>query len=487
MIRQAAAALAFTAAIALAAPALAFDTAPHATITEQAMAITGYNLSAANVAQVENWLTDYYTSSPTRSGDKCDYEKLHFDDVFTDADVDAYWKTLLRNTRAAAAKAKADNDIVELYTVIGVSLHVVQDFYAHSNWVESSGYAGPGFDTTTYFQWRQNPWKRNDVLHTGWYPNCLNIPQGAHTPHGGYASGMNHDSVVRPNYNRAYVYALAASVEWLQQIRQALDAAPGDRLFATRALTYGPPSGQELNFDQQASLLISEWVALDGADGHWNGDHSGYGVAWASFAAFWIGSPSSVYVRTFKNRAVYKALSQGLYAPYAGVDPPISPMAPLSGTVIDMRTSKVWANSNITGTSSYFGRLTPIYAAGQGHALTAEFSIRDAAQFHRPRTDVPWEYLSLVRSWSPSVTLRYSVGDETGMPNPKETLVNINGDSKVVDFVCDARPGAPCVWGNPDGAKQPMPAALGLKGSGLYGVALSGVSVKLVPAQRGRP
>ncbi|HLY78402.1 MAG TPA: hypothetical protein VKQ70_03445 [Caulobacteraceae bacterium] len=485
MIKHAFAALGFTAAIAFAAPALAFDTAPHANITEQAMAIAGYNLGAANVAQVENWLTDYYTSSPTRSGDKCDYEKLHFDDVFSDADVDAYWKTLLRNTRAAAAKAKADNDPIELYTVIGVSLHVVQDFYAHSNWVESSGYPGPGFDTTTYFQWRQKPWKRTDVIHTGWYPNCLNIPQGAHTPHGGYTSGMNHDSVVRPNYSRAYVYALSASLEWLQQIKQAVDAAPGDPTFATRTLSYNPPSAQALNFDQQASLFISEWVAVQGADGHWNGNHSGYGVAWGSFASYWVTSPSSIYVKSFKDRAVYKALSQGLYKPYVGADPPISPMAPLSGTVIDMHTAKVWAN--LTGMWSFFGRLTPIWAAGQGQPLTGEFSIRDAAQIHRPRTDVPWEYLTFARAWSPSVTLRYSVLDETGMPNPGEKLININGDAQAVDFVCDTRPGATCVWGSPPAAKQPMPASLGLKGNGARGVALSGVSVKLVSAEAWRP
>ena len=64
--------------------------------------------------------------------------------MFTDSDVDAYWKTLLRNTLAAAAKAKNDNDSIEFYVVLGVSLHVVQDFYAHSNWVEVERLSGPG-------------------------------------------------------------------------------------------------------------------------------------------------------------------------------------------------------------------------------------------------------------------------------------------------------------------------------------------------------
>ena len=142
--------LAFGLAAMLAAPAVAFDTGPHASITEQAMALSGYNRAAADAVQVENWLTDYYTSSPTYPSDQqCYLEKLHFDDVFTDADVDAYFKTLLRNTIAAAVKAKADNDYVELYAVLGISLHVVQDFYTHSNWVESSGLDGPFYDATT--------------------------------------------------------------------------------------------------------------------------------------------------------------------------------------------------------------------------------------------------------------------------------------------------------------------------------------------------
>jgi hypothetical protein len=486
MIRQAVAGLAALTVCAVGAPALAFDTGPHADVTQQAMAMTGYNRGAADVAQVENWLTDYYTSSPTRPGDACAFDKLHFDDVFTDADVEAYWKALLRNTLAAAAKAKADDSTLELYVVIGVSLHVVQDFYAHSNWVESSGYAGPGFDTTTYFQWRQNPWKRTDVIHTGWYPNCLNIPQGSHTPHGGYADGMNHDSVVRPNYNRAFVYALAASVEWIQQIQRAIDAAPGDPQFAKRALTYTAPN-ELLSRDQQASLYISEWVALKGADGHWNGNHSGYDAAWAAFTGRWVISSNSPYVTTFKTSAVYRSLSQGLYQPYVGADPPVYPMAPLAGTVVDMRTARVSANSNLTGSSSYFGKLAATYAAGGGRPLTAQFPSRDAAQIHRPRTDVPWEYLSFAPTSSQSVSLRYAVADETGLPKPQETPVAINGDSKAVDFVCEVRPGAACAWGNPDGPKQPLPASLAIKGVGRDGVALSGISIRIVPAGPMRP
>jgi hypothetical protein len=469
----------------LAAPAWAFDTGPHATITEQAMSMAGYNRAAADAVQVENWLTDYYTSAPTfPKSQQCHLEKLHFDDVFTDADIDAYWKTLLKNTLAAAAKAKADRDYVELYVVLGVSLHVVQDFYAHSNWVESSGFAGPGFDTTTYFQWRQNRWRRNGVVHTGWYPNCLNIPEDGHPPHGGYSSGMNHDSVVRPDFNRAYVYGLAASVEWLAQVQRAVAAAPGDPDFATRMLSYSPapPDAAAMAYDQRASLFISEWIQnplnLDSLDGHWNGNHSGYLAAFTRVAAAWIAKPDSLYVRTFKQSGVYVALAAGLYAPYAGADPPFYP-TPVSGTVIDMRTRNVCANYGV-GTESYFGSITP--------SNGLNYPLRDAAQIHRSCVATPWEYLAMTGPPAGSISLTYSFWNEQGLPSPGESAVPINGGSAQVLFHCAIPPASGgCVWGDPGGRSQPMPPSLNLKGSGFKGVALSGISIQVAPGAPWRP
>ena len=489
MIKQAAAALAAWCLVA--GPAIAFDTGPHANITEQAMALAGYNRPAADAVQVENWLTDYYTSSPTFRGDKCALEKLHFDDVFTDADVQAYWKTLLRNTAGAAAKAKADNDIIEFYVVLGVSLHVVQDFYAHSNWVESSGFGGPGFDTTTYFQWKRNPWRRTDVVHTGWYPNCLNIPQDGHPPHGGYTSGMNHDSVVRPNYNQAYVYGLAASYEWLSQIAQAVADAPGDSTFLSRAMNYQPSGGDAaaLARDQDASLYLSEWIQnplnLASLDGHWNGNHSGYIAAFTAFAAGWVARPDSIFVRSFKDRAVYVGLSQGLYAPFAGPPPPDVVTTELTGAVVDMRTPRVCANFGV-GTESYFGQIVATNGGGDGHPAGPPGSpIRDASQYHRPCTDTPWEYLTLVPVWSDSFDMRYSFWNEYGLPSPGQKAVPINGGSTELKFACALRGGpVRCVWGNPGEQMQPLPNSLNVKGSGFQGVALNGIALQV---SQGRP
>ncbi|MEA2663102.1 MAG: hypothetical protein QOI11_46, partial [Candidatus Eremiobacteraeota bacterium] len=151
------------------APAAAFDTGPHASITVDAMMRAGFNRKAADAAQVENWLTDYYTSSPTlgSSAAQCDLEKLHFDDVFSAGDVANYWSTLLANTKDAVKTAEQHNDVVEFYTVLGMSLHVVQDFYTHSNWVEQIGASGP-YLTRSWFDTAPPA-----GVFTGWYPNCL--------------------------------------------------------------------------------------------------------------------------------------------------------------------------------------------------------------------------------------------------------------------------------------------------------------------------
>jgi hypothetical protein len=472
----------------LTSPAAAFDTGPHATITEQALDLAGYSRDVADAVQVANWLTDYYTSSPTfPSAQQCYLEKLHFDDVFTDADVYAYWSTLLRNTLAAAVKAKADNNYVELYTVMGISLHVVQDFYTHSNWVESAGDVGSQYDVTTYLQWSRWRRVRTGVLHTGWYPNCLNIAQGNHTPHGGYSGvGMNHDSVVRPNYARAYVYAVAASYEWIQQIWQAVANAPGDPAFANKAMRYQFSASDRaaLSRDQLASLYLSEWIINpanpSSLDGHWNGNRSGFLEAFAATALAWTSGTDSVFVTEFKDDGVYVALTQGLYGP---TPPPMPALYAgfMSGTVVDMHAPRVCARHPF-GTESYFGQAVATNGVGPGYnGGAAGFPIRDAAQHYLTCTDTPWEYITLVPMWSNSVKLDYTLWNEYGLPEPSATGVPIDGSAQSVTFTCTLRPAYGCRWGDTGASSsQTMPASLNLSGS-FYGVTLDRVAIELQP------
>ena len=54
----------------------AFDTGPHFDLTGSVLTERGFGETAIKIAQVENWLTDYYSASPTsRGGARDDLEK----------------------------------------------------------------------------------------------------------------------------------------------------------------------------------------------------------------------------------------------------------------------------------------------------------------------------------------------------------------------------------------------------------------------------
>src|SRR4051812_9881856 len=117
-------------------PALAFDTGHHSDLTREALAPEGFGDTAIEAAQLQNWFTDYYSSSNPLSGYKSEADLLHFDNLFTTDALRNYWGRFKVNAKSAAQDAAKSGDTVKLLTVIGVSLHAVQDFYTHSNWVE---------------------------------------------------------------------------------------------------------------------------------------------------------------------------------------------------------------------------------------------------------------------------------------------------------------------------------------------------------------
>jgi hypothetical protein len=440
-------------------PASAFDTGPHASITIDAVMAAGLNRNAANVVQVENWLTDYYTSSPTAgSTERCDLDKLHFDDLFSTNDIEAYWLNLQTNTRNAAAKAEQDGDVLEFYVVLGMSLHVVQDFYSHSNWIDQNGVSvQPGhYSTKTWFQ---TPSPKPTGLHTGWYDNCLHIPQDGHEPHGDDKSGLNHDSVVRAGYDRAYVYAYAASYEWAKNVLDWLGPA-----FRAKVLNYSPNSSDlnDLTIDQNASLYISEWISTPSADGHWNGTHSGYAAAFAGITAAWTGRHDSIFVSKFKSAQIYSTLSKNQYTGRGSSSWPITPY-PIRGTIFAMRTLSVYANSAITGTDSYFGTLSAL------NWYNANYAYRDAAQHHMPRTNVPWLQLIYVPASRPvtSVTFRYTLWNEFATTN--NDPVPIKGSKTTLTFSCPPMLDAPCA-GDISGGPWTESNPYATKGDGTDGV-----------------
>jgi hypothetical protein len=120
----------------LAKPAFAFDTGHHSDLTKEALQDQGFGETAIQTVQVQNWLVDYFSSSPTSSIEG-DVAKLHFDNLFTTEQIRNYWGRLTVNTRSAVQQAAREKDTLKLLTILGISLHAVQDFYSHSNWVET--------------------------------------------------------------------------------------------------------------------------------------------------------------------------------------------------------------------------------------------------------------------------------------------------------------------------------------------------------------
>ena len=285
------------------ASAQAFDTGPHADLTRDALTSEGFGAAGANAGMVNNWFVDYYTNPDknphsghasfilgvTRLG--YDHEhwswqqiegarRSHFDsearlpgmpDLSNTAGIDREWKRQMYLARKWLRYAGQKNDPYRVMAVVGISLHVVQDFYAHSNWVENEsgfyGRGGPGVprvfgDTPTWFD--VPPEERakltgNRAVYTG----VTGVPRG----HGHWQSNRNHslkdglnkDWPGRPKYQKAYVTAYFASRQWIRAMRDWL----GNEPLWKRAMSL--PDTSALRHDVTGAEEISQF------SGHWQG------------------------------------------------------------------------------------------------------------------------------------------------------------------------------------------------------------------------
>jgi hypothetical protein len=286
------------------ASAQAFDTGPHADMTRDALTAEGFGRAGANVGMVNNWFVDYYTNPDDNpySGhanaligllrfgfNREDWlhqwvegaQRMHFDagirevgmpDLSNTAGVEKEWQRLMFLTRKWVQYAGRRNDPYGVMAVLGISLHSVQDFYTHSNWVEDpdpeDGRGGPGVaslgygETPTWFDVPPAVRKElvgNRAVYTGVKP----IPRG----HGNWQSnknrnlrgGLNKDWPGRPKYQQAYVSAYFATRQWIRAVRTWL----GNEPLWKRAMTL--PNTDALRHDVTGAEEISIF------SGHWQG------------------------------------------------------------------------------------------------------------------------------------------------------------------------------------------------------------------------
>jgi hypothetical protein len=350
-----------------AAPAAAFDAGPHSDMTRDALTAEGFGGRAADVGVVENWFIDYYWNASENpfSGHAAWWKetlaganvatiefwdpaiikgtnRMHFDsslgaDLKTPQGIDEEWQRLMRITHARLAEARAAQDPLRVLAIVGVSLHAVQDFYAHTNWVETAGEDGssdgPGWTAAgfgTAPTWFDIPKAIRDTKH------IYSGVSGADREHGKWqtdrnenvAHGLNKDWPGRKLFDKAYLSAYFASRQWVAAMRGWL----GDDALWLRAQRLRAPAG--LRRDLTASLDISKY------SGHWqgNGQPCASGIIWCGDLYGWAGSVLGVRaaVKDYHEDAP-KSAARAMFeqiAPGYAADPasPVFPDPPSSRT-----------------------------------------------------------------------------------------------------------------------------------------------------------
>ena len=410
----------------------AFDTGPHHDLTRTVLAEHGFNEDSIKAIQVENWLTDYYSNSPTYSEDRRRVlENFHFDNLYTDAQVDHYWAALIRNLKIETQKAARDDDVLSMLVVMGIGLHAVQDFYSHSNWVELHPRTDPdSYRTDTYIGYlasgHPNPLKE---LHTGKFPEdrttgpgLFDPPEGADL-HGGYETGINHDSQIRPRWAEAYVFAYCASQEMVTAFEQwANKARPG---FWQKMQVFLAENGQgkKLDADVRASRNISMWLKAKGMDGTWKGNDSGSTRFFTAFSSKWVSSDSSVFVHAIRDGEIQKSLAADLYDDEKEL--PVPELAPYSlrrRTVefravrfMEAQRSGLAGKMPRLGTPDFYARVT---IGGQ------EYWTR-TIQRARELVD-PWTEIAFVGQDWKDVNITIKAFDEDSLDAKKDQRFDIN-------------------------------------------------------------
>jgi len=332
MLRRVAAVLALAAL--LASPAAGFDTYWHSQCTQKAGEQLGFAEDAWKIMQLGNFSPDFfgpvsqYASRGLNSKELDVLNQseandprirgaalfLHFDSLHGDlqrnSDFDYLFSRLLDTTQKLLASynnVSRDERTRKVLTLItlGASLHAVQDFYSHSDWVHADfnqtdvkmvKLDGGGWRAPTWYEFRgkhKNPDKWRFRVAAGIYPPVANAPNththmnhdnsrlmyieyetpgaplrsqaqyhnaGAVPARGDDASDLAHQQL-------AVNTAMAASMEWISKVeenadaRKAIESAKGWNL-----KTSDPHLAKEL----QAGIITE--MALSCAAGKWDGD-----------------------------------------------------------------------------------------------------------------------------------------------------------------------------------------------------------------------
>ncbi len=218
--------------IAVSIPSFAFDTWWHAECTRKAMTANGFSSDARLATQVSNYFTDFITVSNMGNdfveknriknfkvhGDHS-YDFLHFDAIYSTAEIEKNWNLIFENTvkslKYFSSEANVEQNFkqIVLFNILGASLHIVQDFYSHSNWVNYYN----GINTSTIPIWfdKDSATRSKLTLYTGVYPDGSVKGKVDH-------KDLNKDCSTQLLNDLAVETAGRASVDWINRIINAV-------------------------------------------------------------------------------------------------------------------------------------------------------------------------------------------------------------------------------------------------------------------------
>src|SRR2546428_2430430 len=195
-----------------------------------------------------------------------------FDLLDSKSDVARRWDAMLGATDSVAVAKTKSGDILGLMALLGASLHNVQDFYAHSNWVEGAP-TGP-------------PLGRGPLAKYGDHPTWLSMARadresldvytrlnrnGIIRWHGVWDSppdSLNKDWSGRPHYSDAYICAYFASRQWVRLFRTFVnDSVTWAAMRRFPASSFDP--GRDWDYSRKISFYSAHWCG-NGAPSKWS-------------------------------------------------------------------------------------------------------------------------------------------------------------------------------------------------------------------------
>lgn len=315
-----------------ASPAMGFDSYWHAQCVQKAGEQYGFAEDAWKVMQLGNFSPDFFgpvadAASKGLKGSELDllnqYQAknsqvrgaaifLHFDNLNNDfqrnSDFDYLFTNLLKTTQHLLGQfnaLKVDDRTRKALTLVtlGASLHTVQDFYSHSDWIHNDfdktdvktvKLPAGGVRAPTWFEFRRKhnqPDKWPFRVQSGIYPpppkaqnththmnhdnsqlmyaeseNGLPLRSQAEYHNAGPVPARGDEPSNLAHQQLALNTAMAASIEWIQKVEEDAQARKAIESAKGWSLKNDPHLGKEL----QAGLLTERTLSC--ASGKWDGD-----------------------------------------------------------------------------------------------------------------------------------------------------------------------------------------------------------------------